>query len=99
MKQFAIRSLRIVSRKFAVPALAVAAMTMVSVGCSPAEQRLAELRMNPSPELMSTGLSQGQIENMIAIEHDKQLRSLNTDILRFWLLIDRHGTSHYMARP
>lgn len=76
--------------RFALPAVA-AIVTLTGWGCS--TPLVEQFRDDPSPELASVGLRQGQIENKIAINQDEGFRSAYTDVLRFWLLIDRRHSS------
>lgn len=53
---------------------------------TPSEKLAAELREEPSPNLDTLYQREVDIDNNIAIVNDTNLRMLNQDLGRFWLL-------------
>lgn len=83
------------SRTALVLSLALLPVGLVGVGCT--ASNVNQLRMHPSPELATTGRTQGQVNNHVAITADTLLRTAHEDLLRAMLLTDRNKSAYTLT--
>lgn len=78
------------SRRFARTAFAASLFAAIAAfaGCSAEDAQLAEVRSNPTPELMSLGDSMDSNVNTATATTSTNLRAVNNDLGRL-LLLDR----------
>lgn len=78
------RTARIAVNTFSIAAIALVGASML--GCNAQQSRTVSYRQKPSPELDTLSRRHDDIDNRLTVTNDTNLRMLNEDIGRFFLL-------------